>query len=77
MAKLDPAKAKVVLFSDSDELYAYDMAGLVLWANINRKGKGPETLDWALAAWDKAKAKKRGIPIRYFTEDMEEVRHGE
>ena len=24
-----------------------------------------------------AKAKKRGIPIRYFTEDMEEVRHGE
>ena len=60
MAKLDPAKAKIVLFSDSDELYAYDMAGLVLWANINRKGKGPETLDWALDAWDKAKAKKRG-----------------
>ena len=52
--------AKVVLFSDSSELYAYDMAGLVLWANINRKGKGPETLDWALDAWDKAKAKKRG-----------------
>ena len=60
MARLNPSQAKVVLFSDSSELYAYDMTGLVLWANINRRGKGAETLDWALAAWDKAKAKKRG-----------------
>ncbi len=69
MAKLDPAKAKVVLFSDSKELYAYDMAGLVLWANINRK-KGAETLDWALAAWDKAKAKSRG---RKFVSEYDSV----
>ena len=35
-----------------------------------------ETISAGMAT-EIAKAKKRGIPIRYFTEDMEEVRHSE